>query len=280
MALHERWFTDETRFPVQFDTWATPNSLVPLGVTIIATVIYRARGRQSIVPGPIALGMPWENYVRLLTWVPLVIGVHMGVTLLVSGVSRQLFIPNLVLPENLLGGLLGMVEIAIALSFIYGARASRRRGARSHLDHRDAGFRTAPARRAYRDTRRSFLPLRDWSRSAGIRHGARKTEQACGDTHPVRGSRAPGRAWNRLNGCRLHGEAVEHPDGSRVSIGSSLQLLSVHRDPGDRRHEVPVDRWDCRITRRVNAHRRNVRPPNHHRDVDTVQSHATVPRVA
>jgi hypothetical protein len=55
--------------------------------------------------------------------VPLVIGVHMGVTLLVSGVSRQLFIPNLVLPVNLLGGVLGMVEIAIALSFIYGALA-------------------------------------------------------------------------------------------------------------------------------------------------------------
>jgi hypothetical protein len=52
-----------------------------------------------------------------------VIGVHMGVTLLVSGVSRQLFIPNLMLPQNLLGGMLGMIEIAIALSFIYGALA-------------------------------------------------------------------------------------------------------------------------------------------------------------
>jgi hypothetical protein len=67
--------------------------------------------------------MPWENYVKLLTWVPLVIGVHMGVTLLVGGVSRQLFVPNLELPINLLGGVLGMVEIAIALSFIYGALA-------------------------------------------------------------------------------------------------------------------------------------------------------------
>jgi len=51
MALHERWFTDEAKFPVQFDTWASPNSLVPvaiaLGITIIATVIYRARGRRS-----------------------------------------------------------------------------------------------------------------------------------------------------------------------------------------------------------------------------------------
>ena len=125
MILHERWFVDESKFPVQWDTWSSPNSLIPVavavGMTVAATIIYRARGRHNVVPGPIQLGMPWENYVRLLTWVPLVIGVHMGVTLLVSGVSRQLFIPNLVLPVNLLGGLLGMIEIAIALSFIYGA---------------------------------------------------------------------------------------------------------------------------------------------------------------
>jgi len=127
MILHERWFLDESKFPVQFDTWNTPNGLVPFAVAVaitgLATIIYRMRGRHSVVPGPVQLGMPWENYVRLLTWVPLVIGVHMGVTLLVSGVSRQLFIPNLVLPVNLLGGVLGMIEIAIALSFIYGALA-------------------------------------------------------------------------------------------------------------------------------------------------------------
>ncbi|HEX6627248.1 MAG TPA: hypothetical protein VF105_04790 [Gemmatimonadaceae bacterium] len=127
MILHERWFLDETMFPVRFDTWSTPDSLIPIavavGITGIATAIYRIRGRHNVVPGPIQLGMPWENYVRLLTWVPLVIGVHMGVTLLVSGVSRQLFIPNLLLPLNLLGGVLGMIEIAIALSFIYGALA-------------------------------------------------------------------------------------------------------------------------------------------------------------
>jgi hypothetical protein len=127
MILHERWFTNEAKFPVQFDRWASPDSLVPIavavGIVAVATILWRVRGRRSFVPGPLALGMPWENYVRLLSWMPLVIGVHMGVTLLVSGVSRQLFVPNLELPVNLLGGVLGMVEIAIALSFIYGALA-------------------------------------------------------------------------------------------------------------------------------------------------------------
>ena len=127
MILHERWFTDESKFPVQFGTWSSPDSLIPVvtavGVAALATILWRVRDKRSLLPGPIALGMPWENYVRLLTWMPLVIGVHMGVTLLVSGVSRQLFVPNLELPINLLGGVLGMVEIAIALSFIYGALA-------------------------------------------------------------------------------------------------------------------------------------------------------------
>lgn len=127
MILHERWFLDESKFPVRFDTWSSPHSLIPIaiavGITVVATIIFRARGRHSVIPGPIHFGMPWENYVRLLTWVPLVIGVHMGVTLLVSGVNRELFIPNLVLPVNLFGGVLGMIEIAIALAFIYGALA-------------------------------------------------------------------------------------------------------------------------------------------------------------
>jgi hypothetical protein len=133
MILHERWFTNEAKFPVQFDRWASPDSLVPIavavGIVAVATILWRLRGRRSLVPGPLALGMPWENYVRLLSWMPLVIGVHMGVTLLVSGVSRQLFVPNLELPVNLLGGVLGMVEIAIALSFIYGALARPAAGA-------------------------------------------------------------------------------------------------------------------------------------------------------
>ena len=62
MILHERWFTDESQFPVQFGTWNTPESLIPiaiaLGVTAIATAIYRARGHRTVVPGPISLGMP------------------------------------------------------------------------------------------------------------------------------------------------------------------------------------------------------------------------------
>ena len=125
MLLHERWFTEDQKFPVQFDMMLTSRTWIPLGVALgiaaLAVVVWRARGRRAFVPGPIELGMKWENYQDLLSWMPLVIGVHTAVTLLVSGIGLRLFVPNLDLPENLLGALLGLVEIAVALSLIYGA---------------------------------------------------------------------------------------------------------------------------------------------------------------
>ncbi len=127
MILHERWFTDEARFPVQFDRWSERESWIPaavaIGLTVVTVALWRAFRRRSVAPGPVQFGMTWENYEKLLSWVPLVIGVHMGITLLVSGISRQLFVPNLELPVNLLGGVMGLAEIAIGLSFVYGALA-------------------------------------------------------------------------------------------------------------------------------------------------------------
>ncbi len=125
MLLHERWFTEDWKFPVQWDALLTPVIWVPLGIalgiTAAAVLLWRAHGRRPLVPGPIELGMKWEKYQDLLSWMPLVIGVHTAVTLLVSGIGLRLLVPNLHLPENFLGALLGFLEIAIALSLMYGA---------------------------------------------------------------------------------------------------------------------------------------------------------------
>lgn len=125
MLLHERWFTEDWKFPVQFGSVFTSATWIPLGValgtTVAAVLLWRARGRRPLVPGPIELGMKWENYQDLLSWMPLVIGLHTAVPLLVSGTSLRLFVPNLGLPENFLGALLGLAEISIALSLLYGA---------------------------------------------------------------------------------------------------------------------------------------------------------------
>jgi hypothetical protein len=118
--LHERWFVDNARYPVQFDAIFTATTWIPVGIaagiTLLAALAWRRRRGRAIVPGPLELGMSWEHYTRLLSWMPLVIGLHAAVVLLVSGVSLRLFFPNLMLPSNFLGAALGLTEIAIGLS--------------------------------------------------------------------------------------------------------------------------------------------------------------------
>ncbi len=124
MALHERWFVDR-QHPVDFSQLFTTRTgiavAIAVGVTAAAWVAWRMSGKRPLVPGPLQLGMEWENYQRLLSWMPLVIGIHTAVPLLVGGVQLQLFVPNLALPYHFLGGLIALAEIVIALSFLYGA---------------------------------------------------------------------------------------------------------------------------------------------------------------
>ena len=124
MILHERWFVSR-QHPVDFSNLLTAQTAVPLTIALAATGVailaWRARGRRDIMPGPLQLGMDWENYQRLLSWMPLVFGLHTAVPLLVAGVQLQLFVPNLALPYHVLGGVIALAEIVIALSFLYGA---------------------------------------------------------------------------------------------------------------------------------------------------------------
>lgn len=124
MVLHERWFVSR-QHPVDFSHLLTAQTAVPIAIALAATgvamLVWRARGRREIIPGPLQLGMDWENYERLLSWMPLVIGLHTAVPLLVAGVQLQLFVPNLSLPYNFFGGLIALAEIVVALSFVYGA---------------------------------------------------------------------------------------------------------------------------------------------------------------
>ena len=124
MVLHERWFVSR-QHPVDFSQLLTLQTAIPiaiaLAVTGLAVFAWRLRRQREIVPGPLQLGMDWENYQRLLSWMPLIFGVHTAVPLLVAGVQLQLFVPNLALPYNFFGGLIALLEIVVALSFLYGA---------------------------------------------------------------------------------------------------------------------------------------------------------------
>ena len=125
LLLHQRWFTADDRYPVQFDALLTAAFWIPMAIalacTAAAVLLWQRRARRDVVPGPVDLGMEREGYRQLLSWIPLVIGLHAAVPLLVAGVQRWLFVPNMALGWTFLGGVLGLMQIVIGLSFLYGA---------------------------------------------------------------------------------------------------------------------------------------------------------------
>lgn len=104
---HEKWFVDASRFPVELDpdAWqrtvaAAGVALLALGATYIADRTWRALRPRPVKPLDMTRSV--EDLRRLLAWIPLMLAVHTAVPIIVAGVQRQLFVPNLLLPRTFL----------------------------------------------------------------------------------------------------------------------------------------------------------------------------------
>ena len=125
MMLHERWFVERPNFSVDASLiTSTSHTWIPVAAAVLVTAAavgaWRALRTKPMVRRTMQLGLAPSVYDELVAWTPVVIGLHSAVLLIVSGISRQLFVPNLPLPPNLFGAALGLAQIAIALSFFYG----------------------------------------------------------------------------------------------------------------------------------------------------------------
>lgn len=123
---HEKWFLDPSRYPLQLSGEAWERTALAAGVALLAVgaAFLADRTWRRIRPRPVTpldVTRSHEDLVRLLAWIPLIMAVHAAVPLLVAGVQRQLFVPNLELPRRFYGGVIGLTEIVVALSFVYGA---------------------------------------------------------------------------------------------------------------------------------------------------------------
>jgi hypothetical protein len=124
---HEKWFHDN---PAAHRTsWAQafkPPQIIGVTLAVLGTLtlglIWRKVGRRPILPGPEALGATTAGFARFYALVPLILGVHVGVPLLVQGIKGQLFSPNNVLTGPWIYWL-GVMQIGIALSLLYGGLA-------------------------------------------------------------------------------------------------------------------------------------------------------------
>lgn len=120
---HVKWFfQSEATGSLRWDLFFRPVPLAFVGgmllATLAAVILWRRRGR-SYVPGPEALGATDERRSLLYGLVPLILGIHVAVPLLVNGVQGTLFSPDNPLP-GIWGNFLGLVEAGVALSLFYG----------------------------------------------------------------------------------------------------------------------------------------------------------------
>lgn len=123
---HEKWFADASAFPTQWPQLFRFPQIVgvalALAVTLVLAILWRRFGGDVLLPGPEALGATPAGRARFYALVPLILGMHVAVPLLVLGITGRLFSPN-----NALAGpwlyWLGVMQIGISLSLLYGGLA-------------------------------------------------------------------------------------------------------------------------------------------------------------
>ena len=131
MLLHERWFTADPGAPLRLDMALEPGAVAAVGSALAATTVlavgYRLTGRRPLLPGPLRLGADRRLLAVLYGLTPLVLCLHVAVPLIVSGLQRQLFVPNLRFggggpaDVSLFGLAASLTQIGVALALFYGA---------------------------------------------------------------------------------------------------------------------------------------------------------------
>src|ERR687890_1534652 len=119
---HEKWFVGEPVGGLRWDLLFRPLPLALVGavlmVTLLGGLLWRARGR-GFLPGPEAFGATDGSRSLLYGLVPLILGIHVAVPLLVNGVQGTLFSPDNEMP-GVWANFLGLAEAGIALALFYG----------------------------------------------------------------------------------------------------------------------------------------------------------------
>jgi hypothetical protein len=122
VSAHEKWFHETENYNLRWDLFFRPLPLAFIGAVIFATLgawfIYRRLGR-GFVPGPENFGTTDDRRAALYGLIPAIVGIHVAVPLLVSGVQGQLFTPNNQLPGVWMY-IFGLAQTGIALAFFYG----------------------------------------------------------------------------------------------------------------------------------------------------------------
>lgn len=117
ILAHEAWFT-EVRPPFDWSFASEPSSLALIGAAIGLAVVWRVVARWLPTP-ELAILAPLG---RLAPWVPRLLGIHAGVSLLAQASRGDYLAPSLHLGDGAVGITLAVVEGLIGVWLITGFR--------------------------------------------------------------------------------------------------------------------------------------------------------------
>lgn len=117
LLAHEGWFT-EARPPFEFGQLAEPAVLVGVGAAVAATLLVRLAAGRLPTPELGAL----RPLGRLAPWIPRLLAIHAGVSLLAQAASGTYLAPSLELPASWWGTGLAVLEGLIGVWLITGFR--------------------------------------------------------------------------------------------------------------------------------------------------------------
>lgn len=120
VSAHEKWFHETENYALRWDLFFRPQPLAMFGAVLLAWVYWRRRGQRGFAPGPENFGTTDERRAALYGLIPAILGIHVAVPLLVSGVQGELFTPNNKLPGFWMY-VFGLAQTGIALAIFYGA---------------------------------------------------------------------------------------------------------------------------------------------------------------
>ena len=125
-SAHEKWFFDAANHPLRWDLVARPMPLAFIALALVATAaayaLWRARGARDFIPGTELFGTTPERMRVFYGLLPLIVGVHAAIPLLVDGTHTIFLSPNAVL-HGFPAYVIGVLETFVALSFFYGGLA-------------------------------------------------------------------------------------------------------------------------------------------------------------
>lgn len=109
--------------PLRWDLFFHPLPIISVIISLILAAliwfIWKKRDEQEFIISPKELGASDSNLKIFFGWVPLILGIHTAIALLVNGILGRLFFSNISLPD-VWSNWIGLAQILIALALFYG----------------------------------------------------------------------------------------------------------------------------------------------------------------